>query len=182
MGIVHPGSELTPTKAELLEQWLPRQPWWPSGAAVPAFQANFRFDDPDGEVGIESFLLPVGDMVVHVPLTYRSAPIEGAVLVGEMEHSALGHRWIYDAESDPVYVAETSRVIREGDTEVTMLQPDGTPIPRRSVTASVRGSGTGHGRLHVARIVDANAAAEATGTLTATWAEHPDPVVLAWLA
>lgn len=182
MGIVHPGSELTPTKAELLEQWLPRQPWWPAGAEVPAFQANFRFDDPDGEVGIESFLLPVGDVVVHVPLTYRSAPLEEAVLVGEMEHSALGHRWIYDAESDPVYVAETSRVIREGDTEVTMLRPDGTPIPRRRVTASVRGSGTGDGSLHVARIVDADAAAEATGTLTATWAEHPDPVVLAWLA
>ncbi|WP_286930952.1 MULTISPECIES: maltokinase N-terminal cap-like domain-containing protein [Aeromicrobium] len=182
MGVVHPGSELNPTKAELLEAWLPRQPWWPAGASVPPFQANFRFDDPEGEVGIEGFLLPVGDTVVHVPLTYRSAPLDGGELVGEMDHSALGRRWIYDGATDPVYVAETTAVIREGRGEVTMLTPDGTPISRRSFTAAVHGSGSGDGTLHVARIVDAQAPAEATGLLTATWAEHPGPVVLAWLA
>lgn len=182
MGVVHPGSELNPTKAELLEAWLPRQPWWPAGASVPPFQANFRFDDPDGEVGIEAFLLPVGGTAVHVPVTYRSAPLEGGVLVGEMDHSALGRRWVYDAASDPVYVAEATAVIREGRGEVTMLTPDGTPIPRRPVTASVHGSGSGEGTLHVARVVEAEAPAEATGTLTASWAEHPEPVVLAWLA
>lgn len=182
MGIVHPGSELTPTKAELLAGWLPRRSWWPGGADVAPFQANFRFDDPEGEVGIETFLIPVGDDVVHVPVTYRSAPVDGGVLVGELEHSVLGHRWVYDGPSDPVYVAETSAVIREGRGEVTMLTEEGTEIPRRPFTASVRGSGSGHGALQIARVVGSAAPAEATGVLTATWAEHPTPAVLAWLA
>src|SRR5690606_33562100 len=124
MGIVHPSSELTPTKAELLEAWLPAQPWWPEGAEVPDFEANFRFDDPEGEVGIETFLFRVADAVVQVPLTYRSAALESGALVGELEHSVLGHRWVYDAVTDPVYIAEASRVIREGGTEVTMIRED----------------------------------------------------------
>jgi hypothetical protein len=182
MGIVHPSSELTPTKGELLGAWLPGQPWWPAGAAVPDFEANFRFDDPVGDVGIETFLLRVPDAVVQVPLTYRSAPLDGGVLVGELEHSVLGHRWVYDATTDPVYVAEAARVIREGGTEVTMLRPDGTPIRRRPFTAAVHGSGSGSGTLEVSRLVSAEAPDEATGTLTATWAEQPAPVTLAWLA
>lgn len=181
MGIVHPSSELTPTKAELLEAWLPEQPWWPGEAKVPAFESNFRLDDPAGEVGLETFLIRVADLVVQVPLTYRSAPLDGGALVGELEHSALGHRWVYDGPSDPVYVAETTRVIREGDSEVTMLQPDGTPIARRPFTAAVRGSGTGGGNLQLARVPLAQAPDGATGTLRATWAEQPSPVTLAWL-
>ncbi|MFS0886842.1 maltokinase N-terminal cap-like domain-containing protein [Aeromicrobium sp. 179-A 4D2 NHS] len=181
MGIVHPGSELTPTKAQLLQQWAPRQSWWPGGDTVPDFQANFRFDDPEGEVGIETFLIPLGDQVLHVPLTYRSAPLDGGELLGEMDHSALGRRWVYDGVSDPVYVAEATRVIREADTEVTMLMPDGTPIPRRRVTAAVRGSGHGDGTLHVERVLQADLPDTATGSLTATWREHPAPLVLAWL-
>ena len=62
-----------------------------------------------------------------------------------------------------------------------MLRPDGDPIPRRPFTASVHGSGSGDGALHVARVVAADAPGRATGTLTATWTEHPEPVVLAWL-
>jgi len=181
MGVVHPGSELVPSKAELLQAWAPHQSWWPGDETVPDFQANFRFDDPEGEVGIETFLLPVGDRIVHVPLTYRSAPLEGAELVGELDHSALGRRWVYDAVTDPVYVAEATRVIREGDTEVAMMRPDGTPIARRPFTAAVQGSGSGEGRLEVARVVSGVAPEDATGTLTATWAEQAEPVVLAWL-
>lgn len=181
MGIVHPGSELTPTKAELLQAWAPRQSWWPGGETVPDFQANFRFDDPEGEVGIESFLIPLDDVVLHIPLTYRAAPLDGAELVGEMDHSALGRRWVYDAVTDPVYVAETARVIREGDGEVTMLMPDGTPIPRRRYTASVHGSGSGDGTLRVAHVLPSEVPTGASGTLTASWNEHPDPLVLAWL-
>lgn len=181
MGVVHPGSELVPSKAELLEAWLPEQPWWPAGADVAAFEANFRFDDPAGEVGIEVFLLPVGDQVAHVPVTYRAAPLDGGTLVGELEHSALGHRWVYDGASDPVYLAEAAAVIREGRGEVTMVTSDGTPIPRRPFTAHVSGSGTGTGSVHVARLLPSDVPVAATGTLVATWAEHPEPVVLAWL-
>ncbi len=181
MGIVHPGSELTPTKAELLEQWLPAQGWWPGGE-VPPFVASFRLDDPAGDVGIETFLLPVGDRTVHVPVTYRAEPLASGVLVGEMEHSALGHRWVYDGPSDPVYVAETSAAIREGRGEVALLAPDGSPIPRRPTTAAVTGSGAGEGDLHVVRVISAETPPSTAGTLTATWAEQSEPVVLAWLA
>lgn len=181
MGVVHPGSELVPSKAELLAAWLPAQSWWPPGAPVPAFEANFRLDDPAGEVGIEVFLLPLGDQVAHVPVTYRAAPLDGGTLVGELEHSVLGHRWVYDGGSDPVYLAEAAAVIREGRGEVTMLTADGTPIPRRPFTAHVTGSGAGAGSLHVARILPADVPDTVAGTLTATWDEHPEPVVLAWL-
>lgn len=181
MGIVHPGSELTPSKADLLAAWLPTQDWWPAGEAVEPFTANFRFDDPAGEVGIESFLLPTGAGFVHVPLTYRAAPLEGGTLVGELDHSALGHRWVYDAATDPVYIAEAAAVILEGRGEVTMLAPDGTGIPRRPFTAHVRGSSSGDGTLHVARLLPADVP-DGAGTLTATWPDHHDPTVLAWLA
>ena len=182
MGIVHPGSELTPSKHELLTAWLPTQPWWPTGAEVPHVEASFRLDDPEGEVGIETFLLRVGGGVVHVPMTYRSAPLGDGELIGELEHSALGHRWVYLATSDPVYVAETTAVIRDGRGEVELVAPDGSAVPRRRSTATVRGSGAGSGRLHVAvAIAPGVDQPEAAGTLTATWAEQPDPVVLAWL-
>lgn len=179
MAVVHTSAELTPSKSDLLEAWLPRQPWWPEGAAVPAAVASFRFDDPAGEVGIETFLLPLGDVIAHVPVTYRAQPLDGAVLIGEMQHSALGPRWAYDAPTDPVYIAEATAVIREGRGEVDLVGADGTPLPRRATTASVHGSGDGEGLLHVERLVPA--ATPAVGTLTATWAEHSEPVVLAWL-
>lgn len=179
MGVVHPGSELSPTKADLLEAWLPQQPWWPAGEAVAAFTANFRFDDPADEVGIETFLLPVTGGFVHVPVTYRAAPLDGGALVGEMDHSVLGPRWVYDGPTDPVYLAEAAAVIREGRGEVTLLRPDGSSIPRRPTTARVQGSGNGDGALHIERLVPGGSAA--SGTLTATWAEQTEPVVLAWL-
>ncbi|MEG9225043.1 maltokinase N-terminal cap-like domain-containing protein [Aeromicrobium sp. Sec7.5] len=183
MGIVHPGSELTPTKQELLAAWLPTQPWWPTGAEVPKVEASFRFDDPAGEVGIETFLLRVGGGIVHVPLTYRSAPWDGGELIGELEHSALGHRWVYLATSDPVYVAETTAVIRDGRGEVAMVGPDGSEVPRRRSTASVRGSGAGSGQLRVAlAIAPDEPVPAASGTLTATWPGQPTPVTLALLA
>jgi hypothetical protein len=181
MGVVHPGAEMVPTKHELLTTWLPTQPWWPPGAEVPQLEASFRLDDPAGEVGIETLLLRVGGGVVQVPMTYRSAPLEGGELIGETQHSALGPRWVYLGTSDPVYVTETTAVIREGRGEVQLLRPDGTPIPPRPTAARVQGSGTGSGRLTVV-ISENDAPTEASGTLTATWAEQPDPVVLAWLS
>ena len=181
MGIVHPGSDLTPTKHELLAAWLPTQPWWPGGAEVPDLEASFRLDDPAGEVGIETVLLRVGGGVVQVPMTYRGAPLDGGELIGEMQHSALGRRWVYLGTSDPVYVAETTAVIQEGRGAVEMLTPEGTPIPPRRTAATVRGSGSGSGRLTVA-ISENEVPAEASGTLTATWAEQPEPVLLAWLS
>jgi hypothetical protein len=44
---------LTPTKLELLARWLPKQPWFAGESASGLTNiAAFRFDDPDGEVGV----------------------------------------------------------------------------------------------------------------------------------
>src|SRR5438270_5818036 len=89
---------LNPSKLSLLAAWLPGRPWFPGDTDVQQLGA-YRFDDPAGEVGIESFLLQTGDgSVVHVPLTYRGAPLAQAeeFLVGTTEHSVLGTRWVYD--------------------------------------------------------------------------------------
>lgn len=172
---------MTPTKHEILTRWLPMQTWWPTEAEVPDFEANFRFHDPAGEVGIETFLLRIGGVIVQVPMTYRSAPRVEGELMGEATHSALGHRWVYLGTSDPVYVTATTAAISEGRGQVSLEDPDGSPVIRRT-TATVRGSGAGSGQLHVAVAIAPDVVPPSvSGTLEATWAEQPEPVVLAWL-
>src|SRR3954451_22866156 len=111
MALIHRAT-IRPTKAELLADWVPTQPW---GEREFELVGAYRFDDPDGEVGIETHVLasPDGDLL-QVPLTYRGAPLAGAerFLVCTMEHSVLGPRWIYDAVGDPVYAAVLASVLR----------------------------------------------------------------------
>ncbi|TCI96318.1 hypothetical protein [Aeromicrobium sp. IC_218] len=143
MALIHDAT-LSPGKLELLAGWLPGRPWWRGDASALTKVATFRFDDPDGEVGMETFLLRGGDgPLVQVPLTYRAAPLEGAeaALVGTMEHSVLGPRWVYDACADPVHMRVLATTIagagREADQE--LATSDGTrPLPG---SASVRGDG-----------------------------------------
>lgn len=115
-------ADLRPSKMELLAQWAPGQPWF-SGDAEAGFDrvGAYRFDDPAGEVGIETLLATAGDgPVLQVPLTYRGSPLAGAEasLVGTMEHSALGPRWIYDAAGDPVYLTAVMTAMLTGGHEV----------------------------------------------------------------
>lgn len=144
MAVVH-NAELTPSKAELLAAWLPRQAWY-AGSPAPSIKvvAAFRFDDPEGEVGIEILLASdtSGDSgaVMQVPLTYRAAPLPQGALVGEMEHSVLGHRFVYDGTSDPVYVAELARVILTGGREVDRFLDGVLVVPPNAAT--VHGSGS----------------------------------------
>ncbi|WP_194822926.1 hypothetical protein [Micromonospora sp. S-DT3-3-22] len=117
MALLH-RAEISPSKLELLAGWLPDRPWYagPAGGE-PVRVAGYRFDDPAGEVGIETLLVRVGDAPVYqVPLTYRGAPLAGAErwLVGTTDHSVLGPRWVYDACGDPVYAAALATAIRTG--------------------------------------------------------------------
>jgi hypothetical protein len=171
---VHPEATLTPGKIELVAAWLPKQPWYQGQDSSDAARvASFRFVDPYGEVGIETLLVRSGGQVYQVPLTYRSDPIEGAedFLVGEMEHSILGHRWVYDGTGDPVYVDELQRIIRDGDDEADL----NIDAPK---SMTVQGSGvvlvsnsTGQMKLH--RVVDPapepSRTRVAVGTLEGTW-------------
>ena len=207
MALIHQAT-LTPTKLELLEAWLPGREWYP-GDTVPKDLdrvAACRFDDPAGEVGIEILVVrDAGGPLLHTPLTYRGAPLPGGEqwLVGTTEHSVLGTRWVYDAAGDPVYVAVLAEAIRTGGHEAAEFldTPDGEVA--REPLMSVRGSGhqvhgstaeivrldegdptvilANIGELAISRVLT-DTPHDGTLTLTATWPDHPDPIVLAVLS
>ncbi|MCW2764562.1 MAG: hypothetical protein JWO11_521 [Nocardioides sp.] len=199
MALIHKAT-LTPSKLELLSAWLPSRPWFPGGAVRQL--GAYRFDDPAGEVGIEAHLLQAGESVLHVPLTYRAAPLDGAgeLLVGSTEHSVLGTRWVYDGCGDPVWATALATTVLTGGTQAEeLVDVDGSLQPREP-TATVAGSGTpgtrvgtidqvtshdegrttairgGDLELVVVRVVGADVAG--TQTLTGRWAEG-GPGVLA---
>ncbi len=183
MAIIHQAT-LTPSKAELVARWLPRQAWFDGPVTTARPVAAYRFDDPDGEVGIESHLLDVAGRLVHVPLTYRGAALAGAEarLVGTMDHSVLGTRWVYDAPGDPVYRAEVVRVIRAEGRQVRMFveTPEG-PVEREP-SMQVRGRGVpddlgAEPRVEVVRFPGTGSAPR-TGTLTGTWPGQDEPATL----
>jgi hypothetical protein len=134
---------LDPTKQELVEAWLPTQPW-AAGHAIAEKVGEYRFDDPDGEVGVETILWSLDDgSVIQTPLTYRAAPLAGAEawLIGTSEHSVLGSRWVYDGCGDPVWVATLATAILTGGSQAQMvIEHDGAmvDVPPRM---QVRGSG-----------------------------------------
>jgi len=107
--------------------------------------SEYRFDDPEGEVGVETILWRTDDgRLLQVPFTYRGAELPGAEshLVGTMDHSVLGPRWVYDGCADPVWAATTVGAIRTGGTQAQMvIEVDGqrVDVPPR---LEVRGSGT----------------------------------------
>jgi predicted trehalose synthase len=113
MAEIYDGS-LTPTKLELLPEWMAQQRWYAAKGHQPRLRGlwSWRLDDPAGAVGVE--ILVVADdsgtrpVVYQVPLTYRDAPLDGAdhALVGTLEHSVLGRRWVYDAPHDPVFTTQ----------------------------------------------------------------------------
>lgn len=182
MAIVH-RAELRPSKLELLAAWLPTQPWFDEDGAVERVAA-FRFDDPAGEVGLETFIIGVGDRRFHVPLTYRGAPLGDGVLVGTMEHSVLGPRWVYYGPSDPVYVDVVRGAIVDAEQDVDMILDDGTPVPRLEWWATAAGSGAPDEQrdwdLEVARVLPATPP-DGAATLAASWLGQDEPTVLAWL-
>jgi hypothetical protein len=127
MARFHPAT-LTPTKAELIARWAPTQPWCPPDDAPVDLIGAFRFDDPDGQVGLETHLVTAGDVLLQVPLTYRDEPLARAedALVGELEHSVLGTRWVYDGLRDPRYVVMLAAVAMTGQGEsIGMAARDG---------------------------------------------------------
>src|SRR5690242_16472202 len=113
MGKIHAGATLTPRFRDFLPAWVARQPWYEgTGAVRPT--GFFRFEDPAGQVGVETHLLQDGEAVWQVPLTYRPAPLPDGRLVTTAEHSVLGTRWIYDAVTDPVWIAAVLDLVAAG--------------------------------------------------------------------
>ncbi len=194
---------ITPTKAELIAKWAPTQPWGPSADVPIEVIGSYRFDDPDGRVGMETHLVTAGGTLLQVPLTYREEPLDEAedALIVEMQHSVLGTRWVYDGLRDPRLVVMLAAVAMTGQGEALgmavydgrwYIAPTNVRIQGGGWTQErvpVDGFEVGHD--NATRVVLRNDRFELTvfrrpvpGSrpaigLTATWAGQPDPVVLA---
>jgi hypothetical protein len=188
MALLHRAT-LSPSKLELVAGWAPSQPWFEGDKDAPlTLVASFRFDDPDGEVGVETLLVRAGDgPVLQIPLTYRNEELPGAQahFLGTMEHSVLGTRWTYDGLGDPVYLGELAKAILTGGSQVEQwIEIDGV-MTLREPTAVVVGSGSetepdlGSYRVDIVRIPDAAVANAGELLLTGTWTGHPESVVMA---
>jgi hypothetical protein len=196
---------ITPTKAELIAEWAPTQPWGPPADAPIEVIGSYRFDDPDGRVGMETHLVTAGDTLLQVPLTYRDEPVEGAddALIVEMQHSVLGTRWVYDGLHDPRLIVMLAAVAMTGQGEALgMAVYDGRWYIAPS-NVRIRGGGwtqervpvDGFGIVHddMARVVLRNDRFELTVFrrpmpgprpvigLTATWDGRVVAVVLAYV-
>lgn len=195
---------LTPTKAELIAEWAPTQPWGPPADAPLDVIGAFRFDDPEHRVGMETHVVDAAGTLLQVPLTYRDAPVDGAddVLVGEMEHSALGTRWVYDGLADPQFVVVLAAVAMTGQGEAIGLAHYDGRWHLAPAAVRIRGGGWTQERVPIDGF-ETRPGADATTVLfvndrfeltvfrrlvpgqrppiglTATWDGHPDPVVLA---
>jgi hypothetical protein len=148
MALLH-RADLHPTKLDLIAAWLPTRAWYRGPAAADVERvASYRFDDPAGDVGIETLLVSAGTgPLVQVPLSYRGAPLDGHDhwLVGTTEHSVLGRRWVYDACGDPVYAAVLTDTIFTGAGQAQEFVDVDGRLEHRASTTSVSGSGsTGH--------------------------------------
>ncbi len=208
MAVLHQAT-LVPSKIELFRRWVPGQPWL-GGADASTVESvgAFRFDDPAGQVGIETHLLRTADnRTIQVPVTYRAEPTAGAEssLIGTMQHSVLGERWVYDACGDPVYVQAVATAIWHGGTQAELEVVTATGRQRRepttlawgsgssdvavetvgSLSASVQGTVTvvraDQVELTVMRVVEdepSGAAHDGTQRLVGTWPGHEVPAVL----
>ncbi|MFI1097787.1 hypothetical protein [Streptomyces sp. NPDC020917] len=181
MAKVHPGATLTPHFRDFLPGWVARQEWY-AGSGVPSLApvGYFRFEDPAGEVGMETHLLSDGSALYQIPLTYRGAPLRDAVpgaadpLVATTEHSALGTRWIYDGLADPVWRDQLLDLVRTGGLSDPSSKRGVGPAEARGHQLVPGESALTAARIDLKRIVTAGTPAEdpsALGIVTGTW--HP---------
>jgi hypothetical protein len=110
---------LVPTKAELIAAWAPTQHWGPPADVPLDVIGAYRFDDPEGRVGMETHLVKADDTLLQIPLTYRDEPLDGRddALIVEMQHSVLGTRWVYDGLRDDRFVVMLAAVAMTGQGE-----------------------------------------------------------------
>ncbi len=205
MALYHDAT-VTPSKPDLLAAWVPTQSWCPHPEMPVEVIGAYRFDDPEGQVGMETALVRNADAVLHVPMTYRAEPLEGNDdgLICEMHHTALGTRWVYDGLTDDRLVTMLAAVSITGQGEALgMVSYDGVwHIAPTNVR--LRGGGWGLKRVSVDGFVgdvpesgsdeslcrlrndvfemvvhrQVAAGSQPELGLTATWPDQPDPMVL----
>jgi hypothetical protein len=194
---------ITPSKAELIAEWAPTRSWGPSAADSIEVIGSYRFDDPDGRVGMETHLVTARDALIQVPLSYRDEPLDGAedALITEMHHSVLGTRWVYDGLRDPRlvlmfaavavtgqgeaigmavykgrwYIAPSNVRIQGGGWTQERVPVDGFELDHDEPTASV----LHNDRFDMTVFRRPGPGPRPAIGLTATWDGQVDPVVLA---
>ena len=194
---------IKPTKGELIADWAPTQPWGPATDVPIDVIGSYRFDDPDGRVGMETHLVSAGGTWLHVPLTYRDEPLADAddALICEMEHSVLGTRWVYDGLRDQQFVVMLAAVAMTGQGEALGMAVYEGRWYVAPTNVRISGGGWTLERVPVDgfELADGDAASPVLRNdrfeltvfrrpvpgprpaigLTATWDGLPDPVVLA---
>lgn len=199
MAIIHAQADLVPSKLEVLQAWVPEQPW---GADVSATVGAYRFDDPAGEVGVEIHLVQAGGRVLQVPVTYRGAPTGDDGLIAVMEHSVLGRRWCYDGCTDPVFLRTLAAAVLGGVPAALfeLVTEDGPVVREPSVVVSSTGEAAtvpdvtfvgytnaedktvvdaGPLRIEVLRAVGDAPAVDGVASLVGTWSGQSVPALLA---
>jgi maltokinase-like protein len=150
MAIFHRAT-LTPTKYEAISAWAPTRSWGPLASDPIEVIGSYRFDDPEGRVGMETHLLTAGGVLFQVPLTYRDEPLDGAEegFITQMEHSVLGTRWVYDGLRDPQFVVALAGVTMTGQGEalgMVLVEGRWYIVPSN---VRIRGGGWTGGRVPV---------------------------------
>lgn len=170
MALVHATASITPGKAELIAAWLPSQPWGPPDTTDLEQVGSYRLDDPEGEVGTEVLFVVVGETTYQVPLTYRAAPLADAEpgLVGTMDHTVLGQRWIYHGLSDPVFLRAISSATATGVGQ----SANQAFVEDRWIALGPSARLSGHGFLSGAVEIDGLAGAITDGAWTRLRNEH----------
>ena len=190
MALIHQ-AQISPSKLEMLGAWLPSRPWL-DGADVSTITllGAYRFDDPAGEVGTETFLVGTADgRVLHVPVTYRGAPLDGAEadLISTMEHSVLGTRWVYDGVADPIYQQALATAILTGADQAPLDVATDNGLKRLDPTTRAHGSGTPGTHVPAGiepvllRTLEPGHERHDAATLTGTWPGQDEPVLLAYV-
>lgn len=202
MGLFH-AATVTPTKADLIADWAPRQPWGPAAGAPIEVLGSYRFDDPENRVGMETHIVSVEDGLLQIPFTYRDEPVDGAddALITEMHHTALGTRFVYDGlcddrflimlaavtmtgqgealglalYEDRWYVAPSKVRISGGGWTLERVPVDGFEIVSDADGTAVFANDRFELRYRRRAVVETRPAM----ALTATWPGQPEPVVLA---
>ncbi|MCA1005820.1 hypothetical protein LCL87_08825 [Rhodococcus hoagii] len=158
-------AQLSPTKPELIAGWLPSSPYYDGATPTIEPVGAYRFDDPDGEVGIEVHLVrDAGGTVYQVPLTYRSAPLPGARPAGEMDHSVLGRRYVYDATTDPVFVQQLLGTVYGGGREADQFVHVDGAEPRK-IDNSAHAWGSGVTGVQVPAVTDVRVSTDGTDSV-----------------
>ena len=175
-------AELSPSKADILHDFLSSRSWGETGELE--LLGAYRFDDPEGEVGVECHLVRAGETIYHLPLTYRPAPLDGAEqqLLGTMQHSVLGERYVYDGLGDELALDCFRRAIcgEQEQAELGIYSEDGELIEIRPQTVTLslevdegESLPTGDELLEGALFTIARTVGDLDGTvrLLATWSD-----------